>query len=109
MARQKTGFDKFFDAEMRDPKFAREYARARREIETVDRIVQALDAARIEVGMSKAELARLISAKPEIVRRLLTAKSPNPTLSTVVKIATALGYTIQLVAAKPKPRKKAAA
>jgi hypothetical protein len=31
MAAKKTGFDKFFDAQMRDPEFARGYRKARRE------------------------------------------------------------------------------
>jgi ribosome-binding protein aMBF1 (putative translation factor) len=109
MASRKTGFDRFFDEQMRDPSFARGYRHARNEIDAVDRIIRALDAARIDLGISKAELARQISAKPEIVRRLLTAKAPNPTLSTVVKIAAALGYTVQLVPAKPRPRRRRAA
>ena len=109
MAAKKTGFDKFFDAQMRDPEFARGYRKARREIDAVDRIVRALDEARVDLGMTKAQLARVISAKPEIVRRLLTAKSPNPTLATVVKVAAALGYTVQLVPAKRTPSRRRAA
>jgi DNA-binding phage protein len=110
MAARKTGFDKFVDAQMRDPAFARGYRKARSDIDAVDRIVCALDDARIDLGMSKAQLAQAISAKPEIVRRLLTAKSPNPTLATVVKVAAALGFRVELVAAKPKaPRKRVAA
>jgi DNA-binding phage protein len=109
MAAKKTGFDKFFDAQMRDPEFARGYRKARREIDAVDRIVRALDEARIDLGMTKAQLAHAISAKPEIVRRLLTAKSPNPTLATVVKVAAALGYSVQLVAAKPRTSRRRAA
>jgi hypothetical protein len=38
----------------------------------------------------------LNSAKPEIVGRLFTSKTPNPTLSTVVKLAEALGLKLQL-------------
>jgi ribosome-binding protein aMBF1 (putative translation factor) len=113
MARRpkKTGFDKFFDAQMRDPKAARGYAKARAEVDAIDGIVRALDEARVELGMSKAELAVLISAKPEIVRRLFTSKAPNPTLSTVVKLAEALGLRLQLAGtprrARP-PRRSAA-
>lgn len=106
MAAKKTGFDKFFEDQMRAPEFARGYRKARREIDAVDRIVRALDEARVELGMTKAQLARIISAKPEIVRRLLTAKSPNPTLATVVKVAAALGYTVELVAAKHRPSRR---
>ncbi len=60
-------------------------------------LVGRLDEARLELGVSKAELARAISAEPEIVRRLFTAESPNPTLRTVVRLANVLGYTLELV------------
>lgn len=112
MARsKKTGFDKFLDEQLRNPQFAKKYARARSEIDAVDRIVRALDDARIALGMSKAELARLIAAKPEIVRRLFTSKGANPTLATVVKVASALGYTLVLASARGRraEKKRAAA
>lgn len=38
------------------------------------------------------------------MRRLFTAEAPNPTLSTVVKAAVALGYELELVPAPKKPR-----
>jgi hypothetical protein len=98
MAR-KTGFDRFLHEQMRDRSFARGMRRARQEVDAVDQIIRALDESRIDLRISKAELARSISAKPEIVRRLLTAKSPNPTLATVVKIAAALRLRVQLDAA----------
>lgn len=94
---RKTGFDKFFDEQMEDPRFARGYAQARAEIDAIDQIIRALDEARIETGLSKAELARLISARPEIVRRLFTSESANPTLGTIVKLASALGFRLELV------------
>jgi DNA-binding phage protein len=106
-SRRKTGFDKFFDEQMKDPAFAAGYAEARAEIDAVDRIMRALDEARIESGMSKAALARLISAKPEIVRRLFTTAFPNPTLATVVKLASALGYKLELVPASSTRRRSA--
>jgi DNA-binding phage protein len=102
----KTGFDKYFAAQMRKPSFAKKYTSTRAQIAAVDRIVRALDDARIELGVTKAALARRISAKPEIVRRLFTLRAPNPTLSTILRVATALGYKMQLVPAKPS-RKRA--
>lgn len=42
--------------------------------------------------VSKGELVREIGAQPEMVRRLLTAPKGNPTMATVLKVATALGY-----------------
>ncbi len=95
--RRKTGFDKFFDEQMKAPEFAAGYEQARREIDAVDRIVRALDKARIDVGMSKAELARKVSTTPEVVRRLLTEERANPTIATVVKLAEVLGLRVELV------------
>jgi ribosome-binding protein aMBF1 (putative translation factor) len=100
----KTGFDKFFDAQTAEPSFAEDYKQARAEIDAIDQIVRALDNAREQLGLSKADLARAISAKPEIVRRLFTAEAPNPTLSTVVKVAIALGYKLELVPSPEKPK-----
>ena len=100
-AQKKTSFDEFVDEQMQDASFVRGFTKARRTIDAIDGIVRALDMARIDVGMTKTELARRISAKPELVRRLLTAKSPNPTLETVVRIAHALGLSLRLVPEKP--------
>jgi ribosome-binding protein aMBF1 (putative translation factor) len=102
---RKTAFDRYVDNELKKPGTRAAYEKARTEIETVDQIVRTLDAARIDAGVSKADLARSISAKPEIVRRLLTSEASNPTLATVAKLASALGLTLQLVPERPKPAK----
>jgi ribosome-binding protein aMBF1 (putative translation factor) len=95
--RKKTGFDRFFDEQMKDPGFAAGYAEERAKIDAVDRVIRVLDEARLELGMSKAELARQISATPEIVRRLFTVKDPNPTLNTIARLAQVLGLRLELV------------
>ena len=94
---RKTGFDSYFDKRMQDSAFADEYAKASTEVATIDRLVRLLDATRVAADMPKAELARRMSAKPEIVRRLFTVASPNPTMATVLRVADALGLTLQLV------------
>ncbi len=96
--RTKTGFDRYFDERMRNPSFAAEYTEARAEIDAIDTLVRALDQARERSGLTKADLARKIDAKPEIVRRLLTASSGNPTMATVLKVASAVGCHLELVA-----------
>ena len=101
MAR-KTAFDRYADEELKKPGTRAAYDKARAEIDAVDRIVRALDAARIDAGVSKADLARSISARPEIVRRLFTSEGSNPTLATVAKLAAALGWRLELIPAKPK-------
>ncbi|MGH3516511.1 MAG: hypothetical protein ACRDQ7_03670 [Haloechinothrix sp.] len=42
------------------------------------------------IGLSKAELARAISAEPAVVRRLLSLNRHNPTFGTLVEVAAAL-------------------
>jgi DNA-binding phage protein len=93
----KTGFDRFLDEKLRDSTFREEFEVARAEIAATDALIRALDGARAGRGISKAELARRISVKPEIVRRLLTDAGGNPTVSTVFKVATALDCHLELV------------
>lgn len=93
----KTGFDKFLDEKLRDSDFRSEYEAARAEIAATDALIRALEGARAVRGLSKAELARRIAVKPEIVRRLLTDAGGNPTVGTVLKVATALDYHLELV------------
>jgi ribosome-binding protein aMBF1 (putative translation factor) len=98
MARRvRSGFDKFFGEQMKSRSFAKSYADARAKVDAIDRMMRALDAAREKSGVSKAELAAAIDARPEVVRRLFTQRHPNPTLSTVIRVAAALGYRVELV------------
>ena len=93
----KTGFDRVLDEKLRDPSFRKEFEAARAEIDATDSLIRALEGARAIRGLSKAELARRIAVKPEIIRRLLTDESGNPTIGTVLKVAAALDYRIELV------------
>jgi DNA-binding phage protein len=95
---KKTGFDRYFAKRMADPKFAGEYTAARAQIDATDKLIRALDAVREAGGLTKAQLARRIEAKPESIRRLFTAPDSNPTMETVFKVASALGYHLELVA-----------
>ena len=99
--RKKTGFDKYFDSRMKDPAFASAYTEARAVIDSTDALIRALNSARLLEGLSKAELARQIAARPEVVRRLFTAADTNPTLATVLKLADALGFHLELVPNEP--------
>lgn len=95
--RPKTFFDRYLAEHMKDPAFAAEYRAARAKIDAIDKLIRALDAARLIEGLSKAELARRIGAQPEMMRRLLTAPKGNPTMQTVLKVVAALGYHLELV------------
>lgn len=96
---KKTGFDRYFDARMKDKAFAAQYTTARGEIDSVDELIRQLEAARIESGLTKAEVARRAGTPPEVVRRLFTMESPNPTMSTVMSLARTMGLAIALVPA----------
>jgi len=93
----KTGFDRFLAEKLRDQAFREEFQVARAEIAATDSLIRVLEGARASRGISKAELARRISAKPEIVRRLLTDRRGNPTVGTVFKVAAALDCHLELV------------
>jgi DNA-binding XRE family transcriptional regulator len=81
---------------LEDPKFRMEFERQRREIAQIDAVVSQLDELRAEVGISKAELARVIGKEPSSIRRFFTA-DVNPELKTVAAIADALGAKVEVV------------
>lgn len=92
--------------DLEDPEFLREYVRESIRIATIDQLVNALDAAREAAGLSKAELARAISAEPAVVRRLFSAGHVNPTLGTLAEVAAALGMRITLEPLSAEERKQ---
>jgi DNA-binding phage protein len=83
--------------DLKDPEFLRAYITESLRVETIDRLVNDLDEARTALGLSKAELARAISAEPAVIRRLLSTGHRNPTIGTVAEVAAALGYRVALV------------
>lgn len=82
--------------DLKDPEFLREYVSSSVQIATVDKIMNDLNDAREAAGLSKAELARAISANPAAVRRLFSAADANPTLGTLARVAAALGLRISV-------------
>jgi transcriptional regulator with XRE-family HTH domain len=89
-----SAYEEYKNRRLADPEFRSHYERHRREIDAVDRIVAAIEARRVELGLTKADLARLVGRKPEAVRRLLSGNLVNPTLTTVSEMATALGMEV---------------
>ncbi|MBB5913543.1 DNA-binding phage protein [Nocardia transvalensis] len=81
--------------DLKDPEFVREFVLESIRIKTVDSIINALDDARAESQLSKAQLARAVAIEPATVRRLLSAKG-NPTLRTVSELAAAVGLRLTL-------------
>lgn len=81
--------------DLEDPDFLREFVLEAVRIKTVDSIINALDRAREDSELTKAELARAMSTEPSTIRRLLTTPK-NPTLRTVTEAAAALGFRLTL-------------
>ncbi|MEP7764540.1 helix-turn-helix transcriptional regulator [Sanguibacter sp. 25GB23B1] len=89
----------FWDDHQRDmesPEYAREFAAESIRTRTIDEVMNTLDHALEESGLSKAALARAIGSDPAVVRRIFNAESVNPTLGTLSEIAAALGLKITL-------------
>lgn len=86
---------------MRDAEYREGYKRAARELEQTDQVIRTLDALRVDLDMSKAELARRINRNASSIRRLFTAKRARPELPLVAAIADALGAEVRVV---PKTR-----
>jgi transcriptional regulator with XRE-family HTH domain len=91
--------------DLQDPGFLRVYVVESVRIATIDSVVNALDDAREAAGLSKAELARAISAEPAVIRRLFSATGVNPTLGTLAEVAAALGMRVTLEPL-PAPERK---
>lgn len=101
---RKTGFDRYFEGRMEDPEFALSYKEARARIDAIDHLIRKLDSARQAQGLSKAELARRVGVRPESIRRLFSASSPNPTVDTVIGVARALDLQVTIETKRPRSR-----
>ncbi|MBB1156833.1 helix-turn-helix domain-containing protein [Amycolatopsis dendrobii] len=85
-----------------DPELLRAYLVESVRIETIDRLVNSLDEARLASNLSKADLARAISEEPSVVRRLLSPSHRNPTIGTLAEVAAALGMRVTLEPLPPE-------
>jgi ribosome-binding protein aMBF1 (putative translation factor) len=90
---------------MEDPEYRAAYEQAAREIAQTDAVIRALDALRIDLGISKAELARRVNRNASSVRRLFTASQVRPELPLIAALADALGAELRLVPRTPNARR----
>jgi hypothetical protein len=58
---------------MQDAEYRAAYDRAAREVAQTDAVIRQLDLLRVDLGMSKAELARRVNRNASSVQRLFTA------------------------------------
>jgi DNA-binding phage protein len=89
-----TGAERYFADRSSEAGYREAYDTARARIDQIDRLVRSLDEHRERCGITKAELARRAELAPEVVRRLFSVDSPNPTISTLISIAEALDLEI---------------
>lgn len=82
---------------MQDPEYRAAYERAAREVAQTDEVIRQLDALRMDLGISKAELARRVNRNASSVRRLFTASQVRPELPLIVALADALGAELRVV------------
>jgi DNA-binding phage protein len=95
MMMKSTGAQRYFEARAEGSSEYREALEdARLRIGAIDQVVRVLDEQRVALGLSKAELARRAGMRPEVVRRLLGVGSINPTLATVISLASALSLNL---------------
>lgn len=78
-----------------DPVRRERAAAFRRQIDMVDELMLGIDDRRIELGMSKAELARRVDRDASSIRRLFTSGG-NPEITLVAALAEAVGMRITL-------------
>lgn len=90
---------------MEEPEYRAAYEQSAREITQTDAVIRALDALRIELGVSKAELARRVNRNASSVRRLFTASQVRPELPLVAALADALGAELCVVPRTPQARR----
>src|SRR5262245_39466442 len=97
MSSTPTGYWDDLAENLKDPEFLRSYITESVRVSTIDQLVHDLDEARNGLGLSKADLARAISADPAAIRRLLTLGQRNPTIGTVAEVAAVVGLKVALV------------
>lgn len=90
---------------MGDPEFRAAYEQASGAIAQTDHIIRTLDELRIEMGVSKADLARRIDRNASSIRRLFTAQQARPELPLIAEIAEALGLRIAVVPESAEAKK----
>jgi len=102
-----TGAVKYFERRAENsPQYREALDAARSRFAVVDGLVRALDERRKVLGLSKAELARQAGMRPEVVRRLLGAGRANPTLATVISLASAMSLDVTITGPGPADRRQ---
>ena len=84
-------YDEFLAEQLKDPEFKKEYDALQPEYELISAILEA----RIEKGLTQKDIAELTGISQADISRIENGEG-NPTLSTMQRIATALGCTLSI-------------
>jgi ribosome-binding protein aMBF1 (putative translation factor) len=93
--------------DLEDAEFARIYALKLAKVNAIANILDAIEAARQEHHLSKAEIGRRIDRKPSAVSRLLGGTEQNPTWDTLVDLAYAVDLELEVKVKKARKRRTA--
>lgn len=97
MAEFRSAYYDIIEETLKDPVMRREHHKFGLYVRFIDNLLNTLDDKRVELGVSKAELARTLGVEPANIRRLFAKGPKNPTLSTMVDVAFGLGLKLALV------------
>jgi hypothetical protein len=100
-------FESDLARDLEDPEFARIYALKLAKINAIADLLDAIEAARKEQHLTKAEIGRRIDRKPAAVSRLLGGSEQNPTWDTLIDLAYAVDLELE-VKVKRAPRRRTA-
>lgn len=99
MSPSHTGAERYLAERLQDPEYVSGYKTASTKTERIDQMIRALDERRIELNLSKADVARRVGMRPESVRRTLGKGPTNIKLGTLLELASALDLEITAVPA----------
>ncbi|MEI8233017.1 MAG: helix-turn-helix transcriptional regulator [bacterium] len=89
--RKHSDFKEWFDEQMKDPEFKREYEKVRQENEPLRAILRA----RVEKGMTQAQIAKKMGTTQSSIARVESGKS-HPTIPFMQRLAEALDMRLEI-------------
>ena len=92
----KTNFDKYLEEQLKDPKFARGFEAAGRELDLAKQLFDR----RMKLGLSQAELAAKVGTTQQQISRLEQA-SYRGSIRTLERVAEALGVALEVRLTEP--------
>lgn len=108
MTKKQNASARWLAKKMESDTFRAAYEQAGKEIDAIDTFMRLVDERRLELGVTKAALARRIGQNETSLRRLLTSGG-NPTLKTMLELASELGLTLTLAPREDTPAPPSAA